>query len=356
MNLWAVFVAGLLAGATTCAASQGGLLVGLIGRQKAQAAEEAQARGETLATSTPADDLAPVGGFLVGKLLVLSLVGAVLGALGSLVHLDARIGGLAQLLAGGVMVVLALSMLGVPGFRDIVIAPPQSWLRLARRSTRSSSAAAPFLLGVATVLIPCGVTISIMLLAAASGSAAAGAATMAVFVLGTAPMFVAMGFLTQRYVGAGNVALTVVLGAVVLVLGLVTVNAGLVVLGAPITAQTLASSVRGGAVAASPVATTEPLSPSGSAVAGAEQVIYVDARNDGFAPGTATAKAGVPTRLVFRTQDVHSCILWIVVPSKGISAALPSTGETSVELGRLDPGETRYACSMGMYTGSIVAS
>jgi sulfite exporter TauE/SafE len=355
MNLWAVFVAGLLAGATTCAASQGGLLVGLLARQKKQAAEDAALRGEPLPPSSPADDLVPVGGFLLGKLLVLTLVGALLGALGALVDLDARIGGLAQLLAGGVMVVLALSMLGVPGFRDIVIAPPTSWLRLARRSTRSSSAAAPFALGLATVLIPCGVTISIMLLAAASGSALRGAATMAVFVVGTAPMFVAMGFLTQRYVGAGNAALSVVLGAVVLVLGLVTVNAGLVVLGSPVTAQTVASSLRGGTPATAATSTPATSTPA-AGKPGAEQVLYVDAQNDGFSPGTTTAKAGVPTKLVFRTQDVHSCILWIVVPSKGLSQALPSSGETTVDLGTLDPGETRYACSMGMYTGSIVAS
>jgi len=39
MNWWAIFGAGLLAGATTCAVAQGGLLVGLINRQKKAAAE-----------------------------------------------------------------------------------------------------------------------------------------------------------------------------------------------------------------------------------------------------------------------------------------------------------------------------
>ncbi len=38
MNWWAIFGAGLLAGATTCAVAQGGLLVGLINRQKKAAA------------------------------------------------------------------------------------------------------------------------------------------------------------------------------------------------------------------------------------------------------------------------------------------------------------------------------
>ena len=48
------------------------------------------------------------------------------------------------------------------------------------------SALAPALLGVATILLPCGVTLSVEALALASGSPWQGAAIMAVFVAGTA--------------------------------------------------------------------------------------------------------------------------------------------------------------------------
>ena len=52
-----------------------------------------------------------------------------------------------------------------------------------------------------------------MLLAATSGSAAAGGAVMALFVLGTAPMFAAYGFVTQRYVNPDSRGMSVALGA-----------------------------------------------------------------------------------------------------------------------------------------------
>ena len=138
MNLLAVFGAGLLAGATTCAVTQGGLLVGLIARQKKAAVEA----GEVSATthSTMSDDLIPVGGFLAGKAISLTLAGLILGAIGAFLTIDPKIAGFAQIAAGVLMVVFALGTLGVPGFRSIVFAPPASWTDLVRKSTKSKSA------------------------------------------------------------------------------------------------------------------------------------------------------------------------------------------------------------------------
>jgi sulfite exporter TauE/SafE len=62
----------------------------------------------------------------------------------------------------------------VPGFRRIVVEPPLSWMRIVRNRTRSQAAFAPALLGLATVLIPCGVTLSVEALALTSGPALAG--------------------------------------------------------------------------------------------------------------------------------------------------------------------------------------
>jgi sulfite exporter TauE/SafE len=345
MNLWAVFAAGLLAGATTCAVTQGGLLVGLIARQK----KAAVAAGEIPAdhTESPMDDLIPVGGFLAGKLLILTLAGLVLGAVGSFLSLDSRIGGFAQFAAGVLMIVLALSMLGVPGFRDIVLAPPASWTNVVRKSTKSQSAFAPFLLGLAIVLVPCGVTVSMMLLAAASGSAIKGATIMMVFVLGTAPMFALFGFVTQRYVSPNNKVLSNSLAAVVLVIGLVTINAGLVVLGSPVTAQKIAAGLHHRASIAA--------APAPKLVNGV-QTINITAKSDGYSPSTVRARAGVPTTLVFTTKDTISCIVSTVIPKLNKSVQLPMTGKTTLDLGVLAAGEIPYSCSMGMYTGTIVVS
>ncbi|MBN9635537.1 MAG: sulfite exporter TauE/SafE family protein, partial [Actinobacteria bacterium] len=189
MNLTAVLITGLLAGGVSCAAVQGGLLTGLITRQRATEAAAAEAAtgtrpgGSTLEAIR--DDLTPVGGFLAGKLVSHTVLGALLGAAGAAVQLSigARTG--IQIVAGLLIISFGLAQLGVPGFRRIVIEPPASWMRFVRGRARSQTAVAPALLGMATILIPCGVTLSVEALALASGSPLQGALIMAVFIAGT---------------------------------------------------------------------------------------------------------------------------------------------------------------------------
>ena len=391
MNWLAIFGAGLLAGATTCAVAQGGLLVGLITRQKKAAAAAlagdepelltagtakptkntkstrggSKAGGATRTKSRPvkgaaaaaassaSEDLVPVAGFLLGKLLILTLAGLILGSFGSFIALDARIGGEAQLVAAAIMIVFGLGAAGVPGFNEIQFTPPASWTRVVRKSTRSQSAFGPFMLGLATILIPCGVTISMMLIAATAGSAVAGGAVMAVFVLGTAPMFTAYGFLTQRYVDPDSRRMAIAMGSVVVALGLFTLNASMTALASPITAQKIvavASTYFGPqSTAAAPVA------PAPVPVNGV-QVLKIDATSGGYSPQSISARAGVPTKVMFHTDNTRSCIVYTVFPSLGKQVALPNSGDTEIDLGTLAAGEIPISCSMGMYTGTIVVS
>jgi len=366
MNWWAILGAGLLAGATTCAVAQGGLLVGLINRQKKLAAAGVGAKEvvpvgagkggpkggapQPPATSSATDDLVPVAGFLLGKFVILTLVGAALGAFGSFVALDARIGGIAQMVAAGLMIVFGLGAAGVPGFREIRFTPPESWTRTVRRSTRSQSAFAPFMLGIAVVLIPCGVTISMMLLAATSGSAATGAAVMALFVLGTAPMFAAYGFLTQRYANPDRRGMSVALGIVVVAMGLFTLNAALTAMASPVTAQSIAAAVFNGNPSSAGSAAAAPAAVDGV------QVLKIDATSGGYSPSTVNARAGVPTKVVFHTDHTYSCIVYTVFPSVNQQVILPESGDTEVDLGVLRAGEFPISCSMGMYTATIRVS
>lgn len=331
MNWWMILGAGLLAGATTCAATQGGLLVGLIARQRKAAGNSAP--------KTLVDDLRPTASFLVGKLVSHTLLGAVLGALGSAFAINPRVSSMLQWLVGLLMIGLGLGAAGVPGFREIKFAPPESWTSWVRSSTKSKSAGAPAMLGFSTVVIPCGVTISIELMAAASGSALAGAAVMAVFVIGTMPMFAVFGVLAQKLTVRFRF-LSTAMGVLVVLIGGYTINGALVAMGSPYSVQSLLAGER-------------PTPTASATVTGEEQVITIDAQNTAFVPNVVSAKAGVPTKLVFRTEGVWSCIRSIVVPSLNMSVQLPSDGETEVDLGVLEPGDLAISCSMGMYTMTL---
>lgn len=342
MNWLMILLAGLLAGATTCAVTQGGLLVGLITRQRAAA-------GLGATRGTLADDLAPVGGFLAGKLISHTAAGAVLGAAGAALGFNAKVGAVALLVAGAIMVVLGLGSLGVPGFRNVTFTPPQGWLKVVKKQTRSGSAQAPFLLGLAVILVPCGVTLSMLVLAASSGSALVGAAVMAVFVIGTAPAFTVYGFLGRKL--AGGPVLAKVLGALVVLFGVLTFNSGLVAGGSPVALPLPQPNL----AAAAPASSGTPAAPaaSGTQAAGQAQEVVVRAENGGYSPGVVTASAGSPIRITFTTQNVHSCILATTLPTLDQAVILPDTGSKTLDLGALRPGDYPISCSMGMYTATL---
>lgn len=357
MNLTAVFLTGVFAGGVSCAAVQGGLLTGLLARQRAATAPAAvpvsvgrRPNGETAPAmwwQQLGDDVAPVGGFLTGKLVSHTALGALLGALGGVVQLSIGTRTTLQLLAGTLIIVFGLAQLGVPGFRGIVIEPPQSWMRLVRNRSRSQSALAPALLGVATLLIPCGVTLSVQALALASGSALSGAAIMAVFVLGTAPLFALLGYAARRAATAWRGRLSVVTGLVVVAMGFYTLNGGLELAGSPLAASRIAQAIGPEAAA--------PANVSAVSTRGGQQQVVITARTGSYTPAGVQVQAGVPTTLVVRSDNAQGCVRSFLVPSRGVDEILPARGETRIELGILEPGALRYSCGMGMYTGTITA-
>jgi sulfite exporter TauE/SafE len=368
VNLAAVLVTGLFAGGVSCAAVQGGLLTGLITRQKAATTQPADQprRGDHrtrlggAATATgnkqavePAedrpwraqlgDDLAPVGGFLAGKLVSHTLLGALLGTVGSAVELSVGLRTWLQIGAGLLIIVFGLAQLGVPGFRGFVVEPPISWMRLVRNRTRSQAALAPALLGVATVLIPCGVTLSVEALALTSGSALAGAATMAVFVLGTGPLFAVLGYAARKAATAWRGRLAVVTGLVVLAMGLYTLNGGLELAGSPLSASRIAQTIGS---AEAPADTT-----AASTVDG-KQIVVITARPGSYSPENVRVRAGLPTTLVVKSVGARGCVRSFTIPDRGVEQILPTDGDTRIDLGVLQPGRLDYACGMGMYTGT----
>lgn len=364
MNLAPIFVTGLFAGGVSCAAVQGGLLTGLITRQRAATAEPTAAPprgakgrirpdGTAKSRSVQAeprrhwraqvgDDLAPIGGFLAGKLISHALIGALLGALGGAVELSVGLRTSLQIGAGVLIIVFGLAQLGVPGFRGIVIEPPLSWMKIVRNRARSQAALAPALLGLASVLLPCGVTLSVETLALASGSAPAGAATMAVFVLGTGPLFAVLGYAARRAATAWRGRLAIVTGLAVLVMGLYTLNGGLELAGSPLAASRIAQTI---GFSQAPADTT-----AASTVDG-RQTVVITATSSAYSPANVRVNAGVPTTLVVRSAGVQGCIRAFVIRDE--QKILPADGETRIDLGVLQPGRLDYACGMGMYTGTL---
>jgi sulfite exporter TauE/SafE len=347
VNLVAVLITGLFAGGISCAAVQGGLLAGLITRQHADRAAVAGhlANGESRSwRGQLGDDLAPVGGFLLGKLAAYTLLGALLGVLGGVVQLSQGARTWLQIGAGLLIITFGLAQLGVPGFRRIVVEPPASWMRLVRNRARSRTALAPALLGVATVLLPCGITLSVEALALATGSPWQGAAIMAVFVIGTSPLFAILGYAARKAATVWRGRLVAATGVAVIAMGLYTLNGGLELAGSPLAASRILETVSGTATADTTTTT----------VTDGHQEIIVTASDRGYSPRVSAITAGIPTTLIVRSDGATGCVRAFVIGDT--ETVLPESGDTRIDLGTPTAGTLRYACGMGMYTGVITVT
>lgn len=79
------------------------------------------------------------------------------------------------------------------------------------------------------------------------------------------------------------------------------------------------------------------------------QYITVNARG-GYSPKVSTAKAGIPTKLIMKTNGTFDCSASLVMRSVGFQKILPQTGETEIDLGTPKAGEPiSGVCGMGMY-------
>jgi sulfite exporter TauE/SafE len=294
MLLYAILLTGLVAGGVSCAAVQGGLLTAVVMRHRRPAPASAPTAAGVAAggpVTRLADDLAPVAGFLTGKLVSHT----VLGALGATMQLSVTVRTMTQLAAGVLVVVFALAQLRVPGFRGLVIEPPAAWSRLVRGRTRTAGATAPAVLGLLSVLLPCGVTLSVQALALASGSPLDGAVIMAVFVAGTAPLFTVLGYLARKAARTWRDRLATGTGLVVLAMGLYTLNGGLELLGSPLAASRIAEAAGVGPAPVTTRAAPDEAPPLTLSADGTQQVI-VTAVTGAYRPANIVIAAGIATR------------------------------------------------------------
>jgi len=83
------------------------------------------------------------------------------------------------------------------------------------------------------------------------------------------------------------------------------------------------------------------------------QYITVNARG-GYSPKVSAAKAGIPTKLIVKTNGTYDCSASLVIRSVGFQKILAQTGEEVIDLGTPKAGQPLYGvCGMGMYSFSI---
>lgn len=83
------------------------------------------------------------------------------------------------------------------------------------------------------------------------------------------------------------------------------------------------------------------------------QYITINAKS-GYSPKVSTAQAGIPTKLILKTDRTYDCSASLAIHSIGYQKILPQTGETEIDIGSQKAGETlQGVCGMGMFSFQI---
>lgn len=83
------------------------------------------------------------------------------------------------------------------------------------------------------------------------------------------------------------------------------------------------------------------------------QYVTINARG-GYSPRITYAQAGMPTRLIVKTNDTYDCSVALVIGSIGYQKILPQTGEEIIDVGTNQVGSSlRGTCGMGMYNFAV---
>lgn len=341
MNLWIIFLTGLTSGGVTCAAMQGGLLASTIANQKKVKVEP----------GFGADDWGGVAAFLVAKLIVHIILGFFLGWLGSAMTLSLNMRLFFQGFAALFMFVSALNLLEVhPIFRYVVITPPRFARRLIKDNTTAHRYFAPGLLGFLTVLIPCGVTQAMEILAISSGSPLQGALIMGSFVLGTAPMFVLIGIATAKLSEVWRTYFLRAAAVLLIGMSLYSANGILQVMDSQYSLERLGPRI----VRLLPPYDTQ----SGKATTTPQlvdgvQPVTINILNNGYSPKYFAVKSGVPVKLTVNAGDVYSCATAFTFRAFGINAFVKPNTNQIFTFTPDKKGIYTFSCSMGMYSGTM---
>lgn len=330
MDIIVIFTTGLFAGGLTCLAVQGGLLASSIAQSSYQ---KTSAGGRGL--------VVPTVSFLIARLCAYTVFGLLLGLLGSAVEISLQTRTLLQGMVAIFMIGTALNLLHVhPIFRYFVIQPPKFLTRLVKNQTKNKSIFGPALLGAFTVFIPCGATQAMMAYALATGSPFSGALTMFVFILGTSPLFFALGFVAEKLSDTARHYFDRVVAVALLVIAMFTIGGLLALSGSSLNTSNLFSREIQEKKNDTPVVD--------------HATIYFSQTGYATQPTPVTVKAGAKITLTLVNKTGVGCVQAFTIPKLNIQRIV-SVGSSAkvVFIAPKERGPLVFTCSMGMYSGKI---
>mgnify|MGYP000273899951 CR=1 FL=1 len=271
-----------------------------------------------------------------GRVVSYTIIGGIVGALGSSISFSGAAKGIVAIISGVFMVIMGLNMLNIfPWLRKLNPRMPKIF---GNKIHNNNGKYGPFYVGLLNGLMPCGPLQSMQIYALGTGGFTAGALSMFMFSVGTVPLMFGFGAVSSILSGKFTHKMMKVSAVLVIVLGVVMTNRGLALSGFSLPSVPFdVSSTRGSNVAT---------------IQDGVQIVTTKLSSGSYEP--IIVQKGIPVRWTIRAQkgDINGCNNEIVIPKYNKSKKL-EVGDNIIEFTPTQTGTFAYSCWMGMIRSKI---
>jgi len=271
-----------------------------------------------------------------GRVLSYTIIGGIVGALGSVISFSGAARGIVAVICGVFMVITGLNMLNIfPWLRKLNPRLPKIF---GSKIYNGRNRYGPFYVGLLNGLMPCGPLQAMQLYALGTGSFTAGALSMFMFSIGTVPLMFGLGALSSILSGKFTHKMMKISAVLVIALGIVMANRGLALSGFSLTSDPLVS----GNTQGSNIATVQ----------NGIQIVRTKLEPGRYEP--IVVQKGIPVKWTIQAQksDINGCNNEIVIPKFKKSKKLEA-GDNVIEFTPTETGTFPYSCWMGMIRSKI---
>lgn len=270
-----------------------------------------------------------------GRVVSYTVIGGIVGALGSVISFSGAAKGTVAIISGVFMVIMGLNMLNIfPWLRKLNPRMPRIF---GNKIHNNNGRYGPFYVGLLNGLMPCGPLQAMQIYALGTGSFAAGALSMFMFSLGTVPLMFGFGAISSVLSRKFTHKMLKVSAALVMVLGFVMVGRGLSLSGVNIAFASPASGASGNV----------------ARIEGNVQVVSTRIESGRYSP--IVVQKGIPVRWTIQADknSLNGCNNRINILEYNIRDKALVPGETVIEFTPDKEGNFVYSCWMGMIRSSI---
>ncbi|NYB74903.1 sulfite exporter TauE/SafE family protein [Sedimentibacter hydroxybenzoicus DSM 7310] len=274
-----------------------------------------------------------------GRVLSYTVLGGIIGAVGSIFSLSFKSKAAVQIVAALFMIVMGLNMFGFSLFRKLQIKLPHSFCKFKNKSN------SPFIVGLLNGFMPCGPLQTMQIFALGTGSPVKGALSMMIFSLGTVPLMLTFGAVSGLLSKGYTKRLLKLSGVMIIVLGIIMGNRGLSMLGYNLNPAVLALDKND--------LSDDKENPNvaKAVIQDGVQIINMTVDNRGFTPNAFYVQKDIPVKWIIDGELINTCNNAIIIPSIDKEIKI-NKGENILEFTPND-SDMRFSCWMGMINGII---